>query len=151
MIPEDARADAGRGGRGLEDILQLMVVIPVQAANLRRPLSPFHLSVDNAILGAVAGLQCQPAVSPELALGAEPMRRLYAADQDRRAQRPQKRNRLQPLGLGVFPALDDQLPARLMAQLLQGVQLLVKALGAAPQSASAECLQIFAAVLGSVQ
>jgi hypothetical protein len=75
------------------------------------------------------------------------VRRLHPRDQHRRTQRTQERHRLQPLGRRVLPALDNQVVSRLAAQLLQGVQLLIKALGAAPQSASAERRQILAAVL----
>src|ERR1700687_714662 len=62
---------AGRVGRALEHVLQFVVVVPVQPADLCRSSFAFKLSVSHAVLGAVAGLQSQSAVSPELALGAE--------------------------------------------------------------------------------
>src|SRR5271168_3994573 len=149
-LVKNSLTDASRVGCALEHVLQFVVVIPVQPANPCRSFLALHLSFNHAVLGAVAGLQRQSAVSPELALGAEPVRRLHPRDQHRRTQRTQKWHRLQPLGRRVLPALDDQVVPRLAAQLLQGVQLLVKALGSTPQSASAERCQILSAVV-SVQ
>src|ERR1700675_4969398 len=64
-------AYAGRGGRALEQILHLVVVVPVQPANQRRLAPPFHSSVHHAVLATVPRLQPQSAIAPELALGAE--------------------------------------------------------------------------------
>ena len=59
-----------RGGT-LEQAFQFVVMVPVQTADLRWPGLALHLSVDHAVLGAVVCFQRQPAVGPELALGAE--------------------------------------------------------------------------------
>ena len=67
-------ASGGRCSGGLEQVLQLVIVIPVQAANLRRLFSAFHLAAHHAVFAAVAHLQRQPAVGPELTLGTEAMR-----------------------------------------------------------------------------
>src|SRR5712691_8316530 len=70
------------------------------------------------------------------------MRRLHPPDQQRRANRPQKRHRLQPLRRRMFATLDDQLPPHRMTQRLQRVQFLIQMLGPPAQAAPAQLLQI---------
>src|SRR5260370_41990583 len=50
-------AGAGRGRGTFEQVLQIMVMVPVQSAHQYRPLSAVHLPVDHAIFAAVASLQ----------------------------------------------------------------------------------------------
>src|SRR5450755_1819128 len=71
----------GRGGRALKQVFQIVVVVAVQSANEHRLFAALQLTLHETIVGAAARLQRQSAVGPELALGAEAMRRLYSPDQ----------------------------------------------------------------------
>src|SRR5260370_4564684 len=64
---KDPAAGAGRGRGTLEQVLQLMVMVPVQSAHQYRPLSAFNLPVDHAICDTAARLQRYSAAPPELA------------------------------------------------------------------------------------
>src|SRR6266567_4185825 len=55
---------ASSGGGALEDLFHLMVVIPIETANLLRFFRTLQLSAHKAVLRTVAGLNAQPAVSP---------------------------------------------------------------------------------------
>src|SRR5208337_3546608 len=127
-----------------------MIMVPVQAANLRRLFPAFHLSVNHAVFAAVAHLQSQSAVGPELALGAEAMRRLHPANQHRRANRTQERNRTQQLGLRILATLHNHVALGLAAQLLHSLQLLIEKLCAPPESARAYLRKILVAMLVAV-
>jgi hypothetical protein len=52
----------GHGGGALEDAFEVVVVVPVQAADLHEPGLALHLVVNHVILRAVVRLQCQSAV-----------------------------------------------------------------------------------------
>jgi hypothetical protein len=72
-IAERSSRGAGPHGRTLEDILQIMIVVVIQPTKLLGFLRTLQLSFDNAVLCAVVGFQPQPAVGPQLPLGAEPV------------------------------------------------------------------------------
>src|SRR5258707_15500986 len=80
-IVERSRATTGPGGRTLEDLLHLMVVISIQPTNLLGFPGALHLSADKAVLRTVMGLNAQATVGPELRLAAEPVRGLHQPDQ----------------------------------------------------------------------
>ena len=56
----------GRGDdrRSLEKILQIVIVISVQPANLDLLLLPFELSVNNTVIGAAVRFDADTAISP---------------------------------------------------------------------------------------
>ena len=72
-IVERSTATAGTGGRALEDLFHLMVVISIQTTELLRFLGELQLSTHKAVLRTVVGLNAQPTVGPELSLAAEPV------------------------------------------------------------------------------
>src|ERR1039457_5508835 len=121
---------AGRRCRTLEQILQLVAVVEIQSADEYRLASAYQLPILKAIISGRSRLQRQPAVSPELTLGAEAVRRLHFSDQQRRADRSQKRNGAQPLHGFMLATLQNQLLTRFAAQRLQDIELLIKEFGA---------------------
>src|SRR5208283_4240581 len=120
----------GGGGRTLKQVLQIVVVIQVEAANEHRLVSALQLPVHHLIVGAAARLQRQPAVGPELSLAAEAMGRLHPPEEQGDAYRTEPGNGAQQLGLVMLATLQNQIVAGLAAQLLQQVEFLVKSLGA---------------------
>src|SRR5208282_4209177 len=58
-------------GRSLKDIFQIVVMVLVEPADGQEFLGAFDLAFHEAVLPTDAGLQRQPAVRPELPLGAE--------------------------------------------------------------------------------
>src|SRR5271165_2807903 len=110
---------AGAGGRTLKQVFQIVVVVQVQAPNEHRLFAALQLTVDEAIVGAAARLQPQPAVGPELPLAAEAIRRLHPPQQQRDPYRSEPRNRAQPLRLVMLAALLNQILTGVAAQLLQ--------------------------------
>ncbi len=80
-LAERTLAAASRGGRALEQVLQIVVVVAVQPANEHRLLAPLQLAVHHPIVGTAARFQRQPAVGPELPFRAEAVRRLHSANQ----------------------------------------------------------------------
>src|ERR1700723_567138 len=91
-IVERSPATAGPGGRALEDLFHLMVVISIQPTELLRFLGELQLSTHKTVLRTVVGLNAQPTVGPELPLAAEPVRGLHQPDQARRSNRTNLRN-----------------------------------------------------------
>ena len=91
-IVKGSGGDAGPRGRTLEDIFQIVVMVGIQSAKLLWFLGTLQLSFDTAVLRAVVCLQTQPAVSPQLPLGAKPVGRLHQRDQLRRPNRTDTRN-----------------------------------------------------------
>src|SRR5438034_11719661 len=80
-VAQRTHPTAGSGGGALEDLFHLMVVIPIETANLLRFFRTLQLSVHVAILRTVAGLNAQPTIGPELPFAAEAMRCLYQVHQ----------------------------------------------------------------------
>src|SRR5262249_25646543 len=69
----------------------------VQSANLDMLLLPFELAFHHMMIGAAVHLDAQPAVSPQLSLGAEPVCGLQNTQQDCRPDRTKRRNLREPL------------------------------------------------------
>src|SRR6202795_3950890 len=82
-IVERSRTTAGPGGRTLEDLFHLMVVVPIQTTELLRFLGTLQLSTDKAELRTVVCLNPQAAIGPQLPLAAKPVRGLHQCDQSR--------------------------------------------------------------------
>src|SRR6266568_976652 len=80
-LTERAVDNAGRRRRTLKQVLQIVIVVAVESADEHRFLGAHQLSVLEAVIGAAARLQGQPAVGPELTFAAEAVRRLYPPDQ----------------------------------------------------------------------
>src|ERR1700730_16950393 len=80
-IVERSRGDAGHGGRTLENILEIVVMILVESTKLLRFLGTSQLSFDVAVLRTVVRLQPKTAVGPQLSLGAKTVGRLDQRDQ----------------------------------------------------------------------
>jgi len=78
------------------------------------------------------------------------MRRLHSTNQHRARTGPRNGTEQSSFCFGVFAALHNHLALGLTAQLLQCLQLLIKQLGAAPQSASAELRKILVAMFFAV-
>src|SRR6266478_2576822 len=108
-IVERSPATAGPGGRTLEDLFHLMVVISIQTTNLLGFLGVLQLSTDKAVLRTVVGLNAQPTVGPELPLAAEPVRGLHQRDQAGGANRTDAGNLAQQFRGLMFPALGQEL------------------------------------------
>src|SRR5712671_7156681 len=80
-IVERSSAPAGPGGRTLEDLFHLVVVISIQTTNLLGFPGALQLSADKAELRTVVRLNAQATIGPQLPLASEPMRGLYQRDQ----------------------------------------------------------------------
>src|SRR5271167_2382484 len=130
-----AVAATGGGGGALKQVLQIVIVVQVQAANEQRLFAALQLAVHHLIVGAAAGLQGQAAVGPELPLAAKTVGRLHPPDEQGGAYGTEPRNGTQQFGLAMLATLEDKIPAGFAAQLLQQVELLVESLGAALQPA----------------
>ena len=91
-IVERSRAGARSHGRTLEDIFEIVVMVGIQPTELLWFLRALQLSLGIAILRAVVGFQRQPAVAPQLPLGAESIGCLQQRKQLRRPQRTDARN-----------------------------------------------------------
>ena len=76
----------------LEDLFHLMVVISIQTTNLLGFLGALQLSAYVTVLRAVACLNRETAVGPQLPLGAETMRGLDQRDEQRGSDRADRRN-----------------------------------------------------------
>src|SRR6202167_3082449 len=63
-IVERSPATASPGGRALEDLFHLMVVISIQPTNLLGFLGALHLSTHKAVLRTVVGLNAQTTIGP---------------------------------------------------------------------------------------
>src|ERR1022692_692917 len=80
-ILKGSGCNASQGGRTLEDVFQIMVMVGVEPSDSQHFFGTLQLSIQETIFGAGAGGQGQTAISPELPLGAETMRRLNQSDQ----------------------------------------------------------------------
>src|ERR1700687_1643167 len=68
---------AGPGGRTLEDLFQLMVVVLIESTELLGFLGALQLSTDKAELRTVVGFNTQATVGPQLPLASETVRGLH--------------------------------------------------------------------------
>src|ERR1700720_554261 len=132
-IVEWSPATAGPGGRALEDLFHLMIVILIQPTNLLGFLGTLHLSAHKAVLRTVVGLNAQPTVGPELPLAAKPVRGLHQPDQARRSNWTDAGNLAKQFRGFMFSALRQKLGSHLSPQVLQSIQLLIEQLRAAAQ------------------
>src|SRR6266550_84201 len=102
-----------------------MIVVLVQTANGDLFLRTSQSAFDIAIFRTGAGFQSKSAVSPKLSLSAETMR-------------------------GLDQRLRQQLAARLLAQVLQHVQLLVESFGSATDAGFVDLAQPLVSMTGIV-
>src|SRR5580693_9681274 len=123
---EWSRTTAGPGGRTLEDLFHLMVVVLIQTTELLRFFGTLHLSANISVLRTVVGLNAQPTIGPQLPFAAEPVRGLHQRNQSRRANRTDTGNLAQQFRRLMFPALCQKLGSHLAPQGLQSIQLLIE-------------------------
>ena len=91
-------------------------MVGVEPADGHHFFGSLELAIQEAIFGAGSSGQGQSAVSPELPLGTETMRRLDQSDQQGRSNRADAGNLLQQSSCGMFPALDQQFLPGVLAQ-----------------------------------
>src|ERR1700730_546594 len=149
-IVERSRGDAGHGGRTLENILEIVVMILVESTKLLRFLGSSQLPVDVAVLRTVVRLQPKTAVGPQLSLGAKTVERLNQRDQLSRPNRADAGDLAQQFRRGMFPALGQQISPHFFAQRLQCIKLLVEVLGATAHAGFRDLAQPFRTVVQSV-
>src|SRR5258708_14420660 len=128
-IVERSSGTAGPGGRTLEDLFHLMVVISIQTTNLLGFLGALQLSAHKAELRTVMGLNAQTTVGPQLTLAAKPVRSLHQRDQAGGSNRTDAGNLAQQFRRLMFPALGQKLRSQVAPQALQSIQLLIEQLG----------------------
>src|SRR5208337_2774741 len=92
-------AATGGGGRALKQVLQIVVMVEIQAADEHRLFAALQLAVHHLVVGAAARFQRQAAVGPELPLAAEAVRCLHAPQQQGNAYRAEPRDGAQQLRL----------------------------------------------------
>src|SRR6266581_8879530 len=125
---EWSRTTAGPGGRTLEDLFHLMVVVLIETTDLLRLFGALHLSANISVLRTVVRLHAQPTIGPQLPLAAEPVRGLHQRNQSRRPNRTDAGNLAQQFRGLMFPALCQKLRSQVSPQGLQSVQLLIEQL-----------------------
>src|ERR1039458_2621691 len=128
---EWSRGTAGPGGRTLEDLFHLMVVISIQTTDLLGFFGALQLSTDKAELRTVVGLNAQATIGPQLPLAAEPVRGLHQRDQAGGPNRTDAGNLAQQFRGFMFPALGQKLGSQVSPQGLQSIQLLIEQLRSA--------------------
>src|SRR5688572_11214771 len=101
------------GGRTLEDIFQIVIVVGVEPANRQELLRALQPGSHKVVLSAAVRLQSQTAVGPKLSLGAKTMRRLDQSDQ----QGPTSRRCKESDGANVVPGACGSRPASLRASM----------------------------------
>src|ERR1700737_2733761 len=80
-IAERSPTTAGPGGRTLEDLFHLVVVVLIETTELLGFLGAVQLSADIAVLRTVVGLNAQATIGPQLPLATEPVRGLDQRNQ----------------------------------------------------------------------
>src|SRR5271166_3056649 len=115
-IVERPRSTAGPGGRTLEDLFHLVIVISIQTTELLGFLGTLQLSAHKAELRTVVGLNPQAAIGPELPLAAEAVWSLHQRDQSRRPNRTDAGYLAQQFRGFMFPALSQKLGSHLSPQ-----------------------------------
>src|ERR1700681_3438803 len=134
-------AGAGLRGRTLEEILQIMIMVDVEAAQSRWFPRMLQLSPGVSVFAAAPRPQAQPAVVPKLALRAETMRCLNESDQKGHPDRAQPGNLLEELTGGMFPAFRQQLLPRFLPYPHQKVELLIGLLSPATHAGFPQLFQ----------
>ena len=76
----------------LKEILQISIVVVIQTANRHALAVALQFAAYGAVLPAVAGLDCETTVGPQLALGTKTVRGLQQGHQQGRANRADGRN-----------------------------------------------------------
>ena len=104
-IMEWSPTTAGPGGRALEDLFHLMIVVLIQTTQLLGLFGTQHLSANISVLRTVVGLNAQATIGPQLPLAAEPVRGLHQRNQSRRPNRTDAGNLTQQFRGFMFPAL----------------------------------------------
>src|SRR6266446_3793709 len=92
---------AGTLGGVLEDSLQQVVMITIQAPRRRRPLTATQNAVHYFMVGSRARYHRQPDIGPELSLATKPVRGAYYGQQLRHAHRTKLRQTHKP-GIGLL-------------------------------------------------
>src|SRR5271157_4716367 len=118
-ITKWTRTTTSPGGRTLEDLFHLMVVISIQTTDLLGFLGALQLPAHKAVLRTVVRLNAQATIGPELPLAAEPVRSLHQRDQSRRPNRTDAGNLAQQFRGSMFPALCQKLGSQVSPQSLQ--------------------------------
>src|SRR5712692_1427541 len=117
---------AGTVGGVLEDSLQQVVMITIQAPGRHRPLTATQNAVHYFMVGSRARYHRQPDVGPELSFAAKAMRCAYDGQHLRHAHRTKLRHTHQP-GIGpLSPRFLHHHPFRFVSQWLQRRQLLTQ-------------------------
>src|ERR1700693_5713156 len=142
-IVERSPTTAGPGGRTLEDLFHLMVVVPIETTELLGFLGALQLSTDKAELRTVVRLNPQATIGPQLSLAAEPVRGLHQCDQAGGSHRTDAGNLAQQFHRLMFPALGQKLGSQVSPQGLQSVQLLIEQLCAAAHPGLRDLAQPF--------
>src|SRR5437660_7047323 len=104
------------GGRTLEQVLEIVIVVTIEPTNRYLLLRSSQLSIDEAVFCTVVGFDAEAAVGPQLSLSAEPMRGLQDGNQQGSPNRTDRWNLAEPLGCPVVGALRQQIPAYFSAQ-----------------------------------
>src|SRR6266699_6832345 len=115
-IVEGSPPTAGPGGRTLEDLFHLMVVVLIETTELLGFLGALQLSTDKAELRTVVRLNAQATIGPQLPLAAEPMRGLDERDQAGGPNRTDAGNLAQQFRCFMFPALGQKLGSQVSPQ-----------------------------------
>src|ERR1022692_4113217 len=105
---EWSRGTAGPGGRTLEDLFHLMVVVLIETTNLLGFFGTLHLSANISVLRTVVRLNAQATIGPQLPLAAEPVRGLHQRDQAGGSNRTDAGNLAQQFRGLMFPALGQK-------------------------------------------
>src|SRR2546427_9375638 len=92
------------GGRTLEDLFHLMIVVLIETTELLGFLGAVQLSADIAVLCTVVRLNAQATIGPQLPLASEPVRGLDQRDQAGGSNRTDAGNLAQHVRCLMFPA-----------------------------------------------
>src|SRR5450759_981708 len=84
---------SARGDRcAFEEILQIVIMVVVQASHRDALAVALQFASHIAILAAVVSLDCETAIRPQLSLGTEPVWRLQQGDEQGGTNRTDRRN-----------------------------------------------------------
>ncbi len=117
---------AGPVGCVLEDPLQQVVMITIQAPRRQRSPTATQDSVHYFMVGSRARYHRQPDIGPELSLAAKAVRGAYYCQQLRHAHRPKLRHTHQP-GIGLLsPRFFNHYSFGFVSQWFERRQLLIQ-------------------------
>jgi len=128
---EGSGPKSGAQGRTLEDFLDRVIVILIEAAELLRLFRTLQLSVNVTILRTIVRHHRKAIVCPQLPFTSKAVRRLHQCHELCGPQRSDERNLTQQFHSRMLPALNDQFSTHRVPQALQSIHLLVKQLGTA--------------------